>query len=110
VLKDSYLIKNNPDHKTTTRTNRNLLAIAEIGNSDLEPIATGTRVMIDLQRGIEGHVFDFDLIVDREVLVVCHIFFFQNLDWLKVWVEQIVENCMATVENRDLMRASGGIG
>lgn len=64
-----YLVKNDPDHQTAARTDSDVLAVAEVGDGNLEPIATRTRVVIYLQVGIEGHIFDLDLVVNGDVLV-----------------------------------------
>jgi hypothetical protein len=66
----SYLAKNDLDHQTTARTHSDFFAVAEVCQADLKAIATRARVMVDLQGWVESHVFDFDLIVDVEL--VCH--------------------------------------
>lgn len=77
----SYMVKNHPDHQTAARTDSDVLAIAEVGDGNLEPIATRTRVVIDLEVGIEGHIFDLDLVVNGDVIVRhgLNFFFFGSL-------------------------------
>jgi len=65
-----YLAKDDLDHQTTARTHSDFLAVAEVCQPDFEAITTRARVVVDLQSLVEGHVFDFDFIVDVEV--VCH--------------------------------------
>ena len=65
----AYLIKNHPNHKTTARTPRNILAVAHVVDADLEAIAAGARVVVDLQRLVVEAVFDFDFVVQVEVFV-----------------------------------------
>lgn len=55
------------DHQAAARADRDLLALVQIVNSDLESVAARARIMVDLEGGIEGHVLDFYLIVDRHV-------------------------------------------
>jgi hypothetical protein len=65
-----YLAKYNLDHQTAARTDRDFLAISEVCEPDLEAVAARARVVVDLQARVEGHVFDFDFVVDVES--VCH--------------------------------------
>ena len=65
----AYLIENHPNHKTTARTPRNILAVAHVVDADLEAIAAGARVVVDLQRLVVEAVFDFDFVVQVEVFV-----------------------------------------
>lgn len=62
----TYQIKDNPDHQTATWTHADILSVAQIVDGDLEAVAAWTGEMVDLHRRIEGHVFDFDLIVNGE--------------------------------------------
>ncbi len=62
--KKPYHVKNNFNHQTATRTNSYLFPVFEIHNGDLESITAWTGIVINLKRGIEGHVFDFDFVVD----------------------------------------------
>jgi hypothetical protein len=69
--KFEYLVKDDLDHQTAAGANGNFLAISEVCNPNLEAIATRARVVIDLECLVEGHVFDFNLIVYVEI--VCHV-------------------------------------
>lgn len=62
----TYQIKNNSDHQTAAWAHANILSVAQIVDGDLETVAAWAGEMVDLHRGVEGHVFDFNLVVDRE--------------------------------------------
>src|SRR3569833_454319 len=56
---------NDANHQTTTRTNGDIrLLVPEVHQRDLEPVAARTRIVVDLQRLVERHVLDLDLVVD----------------------------------------------
>lgn len=59
-----HLVKDHPNHQTTTRAHSNLFPIAQIRERDLEFIATGTGIVVTLKCRVVSHVFDFDFIVD----------------------------------------------
>jgi hypothetical protein len=65
----TYDIKDNLDHQTATGTNGDFFTLAEIIDRDLESVATWAWVMVDLKDGVEGHVFDFNFVVDGECFV-----------------------------------------
>jgi hypothetical protein len=65
LLRQILHLIHHPDPQTTARTHSDVrLLVLERGKRDLEPIATRTRVVVDLQRGVVGHVFDLDFVVD----------------------------------------------
>ena len=64
-----YLVEYDPNHKTAARAARNVLAIAHVRYRNLEAVATGTRVVIYLERLVVEAVFDLYLIVEVEVFV-----------------------------------------
>ena len=57
-------VEDDTNHQATTWTYRDLLTISQIVDSNLESIATWAREVIDLQGRVEGHIFDFDFIID----------------------------------------------
>ena len=67
-----YQIKDHSDHETAAGADSDILLVAKVVQSNLEAIATGTRVVVELESLIEGHVFDLNLIVDGQILVVGH--------------------------------------
>ena len=66
---ETHLIKNHPNHQATARTHRDIFPIAEVIDRNLKPVAARTRVMVDLDGRIEGHIFNLDLIIDGEGFV-----------------------------------------
>lgn len=60
----THRLENNLDHQRAARTHGDVLAVLQVEDGDLEAVAAGARVVVELQRGVEGHVFDFDLVVD----------------------------------------------
>lgn len=67
----TYQVKDNANHQTAAGTHRDLLAIAQIIDANLEAVAAWARERVNLHGRVEGHVFDFDLIVYVEAFV-CH--------------------------------------
>jgi hypothetical protein len=63
-----YQAKDNLDHQAAAWAHSNLLAIPEVRNTNLKAIATRTRIVVDLERLIEGHVFDLNLIIDVQIV------------------------------------------
>jgi len=61
-------VKNDADHEAAARADGDVLAVAEVRDSDLEPVAARARVVVDLQRRVVRHVLDLDLVVDVEVV------------------------------------------
>lgn len=61
----THRLKDHLDHQRAARTHGDILAVAQVVDGNLETVATGTRVVIYLQRGIKDHVFDLDLVVNR---------------------------------------------
>jgi hypothetical protein len=51
-------------HQAAAGAARNVLAVAHVGDGDLEAVAAGARVVIDLERLIVEAVFDLDLVVE----------------------------------------------
>jgi hypothetical protein len=64
---NTYSIKYDLNHQTAAWADSNIFAIAQIVDRDLETISTRTRVVVDLEGGIVGHVFDLDLVVIRHL-------------------------------------------
>jgi len=73
VLVSSYLIKYDTYHQTTGRASCDVFTITHVVYVDFEAVATGTWVMVELQRFIVFAVLDFDLIIEIQLLV-CHDF------------------------------------
>ncbi|KAI7930228.1 hypothetical protein M0657_001697 [Pyricularia oryzae] len=48
------------------------LAVLQVSQSDLEAIAAGARVVVDLERLVVRHVLDLDLVVDGDFFLVGH--------------------------------------
>jgi len=63
-LRQIINIEYDPDHQATAWTNRNILAISQVCDADLEHVSAGAWIGVYLQGRIVGHVFDLDLIVD----------------------------------------------
>ena len=61
--------ENNLNHQAATRTHGDVLALVEVIDADLETVPTRTGVMIYLESGVEGHVFDLDFVVDGPIRV-----------------------------------------
>jgi hypothetical protein len=61
-------IEDDSDHETATRADRDVLAIPEICDVDLETVATWTGVVVDLQCLVECHILNFNLIIDIELV------------------------------------------
>lgn len=84
--KITHLIENNPNHQTTARTHGDFLPVSKIVDCNLEAVATWTWVVVDLDVGVEGHVFDFDFVVNGEGFVghfvVFHFFPFLSISCL----------------------------
>lgn len=68
-LGQTYQVKNNLDHQRATRAHGNFFPITQIIDGDLEAVSAWAGKVVDLHGGVEGHVFDFDLIVDGEGVV-----------------------------------------
>jgi hypothetical protein len=68
----TYEIENHPDHEAAAGANSNVLLVPQIVEHDLESVAAGARVVVHLERFVEGHIFDLDLIVDGKLFVVRH--------------------------------------
>lgn len=61
----THRFKNHLDHQRAARTHRHVLTVTQVVDGNLKTVAAGTRVVVYLQDGIEGHVFDLDLVVNR---------------------------------------------
>lgn len=57
--------KDDLNHKGAAWTNGNVFPIKHIINVNLKPVSTGTWICEDLGIRVEGHVFNFDLIISR---------------------------------------------
>lgn len=55
------------NHQTTAWTDSNIFAVAQVADGDLETVTAWTWVVVDLESGVVGHVFDFDLVVVRHL-------------------------------------------
>lgn len=60
----TYRIEDDSDLQTAGWAGSDILAIAQVLETDLEPVTAGARVLIYLEDGIESHVLNFDFIVD----------------------------------------------
>lgn len=60
----TYHLKDNPDHQTAAWTDGDVFFVSQVGQGDFEAVATRARVVVDLESRVEGHVLDFDLIVN----------------------------------------------
>lgn len=60
----SNKVENDSDHQAAARAHGNILLVAQVVDANREAVAARARVVIDLKSFVEGHVFDFDLIVD----------------------------------------------
>jgi hypothetical protein len=66
----AYCVIDDPDHKTAAGAYSDVcFFILEVGKANLKSVATRARVMVDLQRLVKGHVLDFDLVVNCDVLL-----------------------------------------
>jgi len=70
---ETHRFKDNPDHQAAGGTHSDLLAVAEVVQQNLKAVAAGTRVRVQLQRRVECHIFDFDLVVDGRLVVGGHL-------------------------------------
>jgi hypothetical protein len=68
ILFQAIYIEYDSDHETAAGTDGDLLSIAQIRDPDLEAVAAWARVVVDLQGGVEGHVFDLDFVVDVQLV------------------------------------------
>lgn len=57
--------KDDLNHKGAAWTNGNVFPIKHIINVNLKPVSTRTWICEDLGIRVEGHVFNFDLIISR---------------------------------------------
>ena len=71
-MRKTYKVKDDTDHETAAGADGNVLLIEQVVQSNLEFVATRTRIVVDLHGLIEGHVLDFDLVIDGNILVVRH--------------------------------------
>lgn len=55
------------NHQTTAWADSNIFAVAQVAYGDLETVSAWTRVVVDLESGVIGHVFDLDLVVVRHL-------------------------------------------
>jgi hypothetical protein len=65
----AYHFEDDLDHQTATWTYGNFFTIPKVRDTDFKPVATRTRVVVDLKRRIVLHILDFDLIID----ILCHL-------------------------------------
>ena len=75
MLADSmatYRVKHHSDHQAAAWTHCYLFTVPEVINRDFEAVATGARIMVDLEGLVVRHVLDLDLIIDGKLLVVRH--------------------------------------
>lgn len=72
-LRISNKVKDDSDHQTAAGAYGNILFVAQVVDTNREAVAARAWVVIDLKRFVEGHVFDFDLIVNG-VFLVGHLF------------------------------------
>ena len=63
----TYCFEDHSNLQAATGANSDLLPIAKISEADLELVATGTGICIESRSSIIGHIFDFDLIVERHL-------------------------------------------
>lgn len=63
----TYCFEDYSDLQAAAGANSDLLPIAKISEADLELVATGTWISIESRSRIIGHIFDFDLIVERHL-------------------------------------------
>ena len=59
----TYRFENNFNLQTATRTHRDIFPLPQVNERDLELVATRTWVRVQRRGRVEGHVFDFDLVV-----------------------------------------------
>ncbi len=64
----AYCFEDHSDLQAAAWADSNLLPVAKISDGDLELVATGTWVSIERGSSVVGHIFDFDLIVERHLL------------------------------------------
>jgi len=64
----TYGFKYDLDHQTATRAHSDVFTVHQICKSYLEPVATRTWIMVDLESWIVCHVLNFDFIID----IFCH--------------------------------------
>lgn len=69
---NTYQVKDDSDHKTAARANGDVLLLEQVFEGNLKLVATRARELVDSHGLVKGHVLDFDLIVDRNTLVVRH--------------------------------------
>lgn len=66
IVYDSY-------HEAATWTNGDVCRfVLKIRERNLELVATWARVVVDLECLVVGHIFDLDLVIDSNFLVVGH--------------------------------------
>lgn len=70
--REAHQVKNHTNHQAAAWTHRHVLLVAEVVERNLEAVAAGAGVKVRLEGGVERHVFDFDFVVDGEVVVVGH--------------------------------------
>ena len=63
VLLQVAWLEDDLDHERAGRTHGDVLLLLHVVDGDLEPVATRTRVGKELGVGVEGKVFDLDLVV-----------------------------------------------
>ncbi len=61
----TYCFEDHSNLQAAAGADSNLLPIAKISKGDLELVATGTWVSIECRSSVVGHIFNFDLIVER---------------------------------------------
>ena len=64
----TYGFEDHSDLQAAAWADSNLLPIAKVSEGDLELVATGTWVSIESRSSVVGHIFDFDLIVERHLV------------------------------------------
>jgi hypothetical protein len=61
---ETHHLKNDANHQRAAGADGDFFAVAQVCNADFKAIAAWAREMVDLQGRVEGHVLDFDLVVD----------------------------------------------
>lgn len=60
-----YLVIDDLDHEAAAGAYTDILTVSQVTEGDLESVAARAGVVVELQRFVIRHVFDFDLIVVR---------------------------------------------
>ena len=59
----THFLKYDLNHETTAGADGGVFAVAQVPEGDLEPVATWAWVVVELEGGVECHVFDFYFVV-----------------------------------------------